>query len=286
VEIIVNKRNKILIMINRNLIFDIGMHTGRDTEFYLKKGFSVISVEANPQLVEIGREKFKSEITNGQLVIIDKAISDTNGSIDFFVFENKDDWGTINPDWNRSMDSNVKTIKVDTVSLKSLIEKYGTPYYLKIDIEGADILCLKSLLKMNERPEYISIELLTPNNLGKEVDSLDILCHLKALGYNKFSISDQSKNNSIKSPQPSLEGQYVNYSFDGATSGLFGKELKGPWLSIDKIATEYLYYFHKLKYFENTKTNLLIRRIKNIFYKKNRDIFNANGWFDVHAKFE
>ncbi len=33
------------------------------------------------------------------------------------------------------------------------------PYYMKIDIEGADILCLKSLLKTKERPTYISVGL-------------------------------------------------------------------------------------------------------------------------------
>ena len=35
----------------KNLIFDIGMHIGQDTEFYLKKGFCVVAVEANPKLV-------------------------------------------------------------------------------------------------------------------------------------------------------------------------------------------------------------------------------------------
>jgi FkbM family methyltransferase len=106
---------------NKNLIFDIGMHTGRDTEFYLEKGFNVISVEANPQLVEKNKEKFKSELENKKLVIVDKAISDKAGMIDFYVFENKDDWGTIIPEWNRSMDPNVKKIKVETITFESLI---------------------------------------------------------------------------------------------------------------------------------------------------------------------
>ncbi len=34
---------------NKSLIIDVGMHTGRDTEFYLKKGFEVIAIEANPR---------------------------------------------------------------------------------------------------------------------------------------------------------------------------------------------------------------------------------------------
>jgi hypothetical protein len=31
-----------------DLIYDVGLHLGEDSEFYLKKGFNVVAVEANP----------------------------------------------------------------------------------------------------------------------------------------------------------------------------------------------------------------------------------------------
>lgn len=34
-----------------NLIYDVGLHRGEDTDFYLKKGFHVVALEANPELV-------------------------------------------------------------------------------------------------------------------------------------------------------------------------------------------------------------------------------------------
>ena len=73
------------------VIYDIGMHAGRDTEFYLKKGFKVIAVEANPILVEKAKAKFKDEINAGRLVIVDKAIApDGTDTIEFgFCFFNK-----------------------------------------------------------------------------------------------------------------------------------------------------------------------------------------------------
>jgi spermidine synthase len=40
-----------------NLIYDIGMHDGSDSEFYLRKGYRVVAVEANPKLVEACRER-------------------------------------------------------------------------------------------------------------------------------------------------------------------------------------------------------------------------------------
>jgi hypothetical protein len=34
----------------RDLIYDIGLHKGEDSEFYLKKGFRVVAIEALPSL--------------------------------------------------------------------------------------------------------------------------------------------------------------------------------------------------------------------------------------------
>jgi hypothetical protein len=33
-----------------NLIYDFGMHDGADTDYYLRKGFRVVAVEADPLL--------------------------------------------------------------------------------------------------------------------------------------------------------------------------------------------------------------------------------------------
>jgi len=31
-----------------NLVYDVGMHTGQDTAYYLFKGYDVVAIEANP----------------------------------------------------------------------------------------------------------------------------------------------------------------------------------------------------------------------------------------------
>ena len=37
-------------MIYEDLIYDVGLHIGQDTAFYLEKGFRVVAIEANPVL--------------------------------------------------------------------------------------------------------------------------------------------------------------------------------------------------------------------------------------------
>jgi 16S rRNA A1518/A1519 N6-dimethyltransferase RsmA/KsgA/DIM1 with predicted DNA glycosylase/AP lyase activity len=57
-----------------DLIYDVGMHTSEDTEFYLKKGFRVVAFEADPELAQRCREKFSAAIEQNRLVIVEGAI--------------------------------------------------------------------------------------------------------------------------------------------------------------------------------------------------------------------
>ena len=51
----------------RDWIFDVGLHKGEDTEFYLKKGFKVVGIEANPLLYQQARERFSEAVNAGRL---------------------------------------------------------------------------------------------------------------------------------------------------------------------------------------------------------------------------
>ncbi len=44
------------------------------------------------------------------------------------------------------------------VDFAGALRKFGAPYYLKIDIEGCDTVCVRSLAEFKERPDYVSIE--------------------------------------------------------------------------------------------------------------------------------
>jgi 16S rRNA A1518/A1519 N6-dimethyltransferase RsmA/KsgA/DIM1 with predicted DNA glycosylase/AP lyase activity len=61
--------------IQGDLIFDVGMHLGEDTEFYLKKGFRVVAIEADPLHCSRVAERFAREVAKRQLVILNVAIT-------------------------------------------------------------------------------------------------------------------------------------------------------------------------------------------------------------------
>src|SRR5262245_38423463 len=86
-------------MADENLIFDIGMHKGEDTDFYLNKGFRVVGVEANPALSDYCTQRFQEACHTGQLIIVSKAVAEYEGTIDFYVNQRFSVWGTANRDW-------------------------------------------------------------------------------------------------------------------------------------------------------------------------------------------
>ena len=66
--------------------------------------------------------------------------------------------------------------------MEDLLLKYGTPFYLKIDIESYDTICLESLFKFKKLPQYISCE-------ASSIKNIELL---NSLGYSKFKLINQS----------------------------------------------------------------------------------------------
>jgi FkbM family methyltransferase len=126
-------------------IYDVGINDGQDSAFYIHKGWRVIAVEANPILCERASRKFAPQIQSNQLTILNVAISDAEGQLDFYVNLDNDHWSSLNPAWGTRANTRYETIKVSSMRFDRLIEHYGVPHYLKIDIEGGDKTVLNQL---------------------------------------------------------------------------------------------------------------------------------------------
>jgi FkbM family methyltransferase len=266
---------------NPNLIYDVGAHKGEDSEFYLKKGFSVVAIEANPDLAESIRTRFAEEINSGRLTVIGAAIARTAGAVEFFANRVNSVWGTIERKWadrNKSLGAPSEIRQVAAVMFDSVLSEHGIPYYLKVDIEGADLLCLEALKKFSDRPKYISIE-------SEKIRWRDLRYEfelLQSLGYDRFKVSNQGTVPGQSPPEPSLEGRYVAHDFAEGSSGLFGDELPGEWLTASGAIKAYRRIFvGYLLFGDNTigqkvlKRTPLLRRYRHLFLP---------SWYDTHAR--
>lgn len=256
---------------NRSLIFDIGCHNGDDANFYLRKGFRVVGVEANPELCAALRRRFANEIKDGSFILVERAIAEYTGDIEFFTFPEIDIWGSIRSEWaERNIKGGVHPLKivVPSITFPSLIEKYGVPYYLKIDIEGADFLCVEGLSQFKERPIYLSIEIEHNSLLKRELKLL------KQLGYSSFKIVDQKSVPQQQLPYPPLEGAYVDSRPTLGATGVFGRELPGSWLTSFGVVT---------RLFQIMAKNKLLGLSKKIPALSALVLSDCGSWYDLHA---
>ncbi len=189
-----------------DLIYDIGMHKGEDTDFYLRKGFRVVGFEANPELVGLCRERFKEFIEQKRLTIVAGAIVDRASiapgqtKVEFYMSETNSVWGTVCPDWaerNQRMGDANTPIEVNVVDLIAVMEAYGVPHYMKIDIEGCDMACVTALRSFEKRPDYVSVET-EKTSFGDIQQQIDVLIEL---GYDGFQSVEQSKIHSLQAPR-------------------------------------------------------------------------------------
>ena len=143
-------------------------------------------------------------------------------------------------------------------------------------MEGADTLCLQQLFSAPERPKYLSIEA----GLKSFEETFNELCLLWQLGYRDFKIVNQALNYRVRCPNPPLEGDYVDYHFDGLCSGPFGEEAPGRWMKIEETFLKYRRILLEQRYFGadgkhyGTILHKLYERLKR----------EPAGWYDFHAK--
>ena len=230
-------------MANEKLVCDIGAHQGEDTEFYLRKGFAVVAVEAVPESCASMERTFDGFLQAGQLRILNIAVSTMAGPVDFYIGETVSVWGTAQPDrvQRNRIPGGGKTrkIRVATRSLVDIIEEYGVPRYCRIDIEGNDLDALKSLIRSPEVPPFISIESETCH-----WDRLmDEFLTFRELGYSRYKIVDQTLVGLQACPRPSREGNDCDHIFQCGSSGLFGDELPGSWLELTEAIEAYRQIF-------------------------------------------
>lgn len=237
--------------VENDLIFDLGLHTGMDAQFYLAKGFRVVGVEASQDLCDRTREFLG--YFGDRLVIVNKALAPRpNEQVSFYVVPDKDDWGSLDRGAAEKGVMTATEIVVETTDLAKLIADHGYPYYIKCDLEGGDAIFLEQLRRVSPLPVFVSVEM----NDGTEADKL------AEIGFEAGQIVNQYFNPGVKAPEPAREGTYVARRFTHETSGLFGHELpRGRWRPLSEIKALY-----------DAWRDL-----------RARDETLAPGWLDLHA---
>lgn len=272
------------------LVYDVGMHDGEDTEFYLRRGFRVVGIEANPVLVARLREKFGREIRTGRLVLVDRAIARAPGQVLFAVNRTMDVWGSIDADFierNRKAGAESDFLPVEAVRFADVVRAHGIPYYLKIDIEGMDMACVEGLWELAAVPKYLSIESAVTSGNACFDRGFTELAQLWSLGYRQFKYVDQSLLERLDGKLLQFEGDRLRYTHVRESSGPFGEDSPGEWSGIKTTLRQ----MRRLIAYQNTigfGGRNFGRLWSRVGARMRRHLTGrrTHSWYDLHARLE
>ncbi len=281
-----------------DLIYDIGMNNGDDAAYYLRRGFRVLAIEANPVLVEQASCRFEREIAAGILSILNIGVSDRDGVFPFWICDTHPEWSSFDRAVASRNDADHHQIMIASRPFRSIIREFGSPYYLKVDIEGNDICCLRDLTA-SDPPRYVSFE-----KSKRAVESLTLLHNL---GYTGFKLISQyhylpleyppaRETLSYASSQKLLHSRNLllrvvrkagakrwlerpanqarsrhGWTFPPGSSGPFGEDLPGRWQRFDEI----------LETFAKANSDLRAKQPSDFWNDQ-----DFSFWADFHVKRE
>lgn len=161
------------------LCFDLGAHHGESAAVLLEAGAGqVLSVEACHANYTKLVERWQGD---PRVLTLHAAVMDVPGLVTLSRAAQRDGLSTIYPEKWAEMYSDADYQPpelVPAVNLSLLMERFGVPHFLKVDVEGAE---LPVLLDLEETPQYVSFEF-----HGRYMqDARDCLDLLRSRGYTK-----------------------------------------------------------------------------------------------------
>lgn len=168
-----------------DLVFDVGCNLGGKTEEYFRRGAKVIGFEPQPACIQHLLNKF----SNNKNVTIEPIGLDSYRGIAFIYESDAHTISSMSLDFINTVKKErfagyrwKDKIQISVNTLDHMIEKHGTPSYIKIDVEGYELNVLKGL---TQKIDVISIEF-TPelcDNTIKCMDYLETICSDSTYNY-------------------------------------------------------------------------------------------------------
>ena len=141
------------------LVFDLGANVGTMTRVFSSLGARILAVEPNPDCVR------HIELTTSRkaVEVLQAAVSDTNGLAVLKVSDRKDKMSSLSDEWRDTVSKQNadyvgmwnRELTVPSVTLDTLTERCGRPYYIKIDVEGHEEQVIQGLSHL---PPLLSFE--------------------------------------------------------------------------------------------------------------------------------
>jgi len=217
-----------------DLILDVGANLGYKADIFLRLGARVIAVEPDETNQEILQQKFLHfRLRRKPLTVIGSAVSSSNSVQTMWVDSPGSAKNTLSHKWVETLASDsarfgetltfARKTEVKTITLDELIEKYGLPFFVKIDVEGHELSVLQGL----HRPvPYLSFEVNLPEFRPEGLECIKLLGSLAPQG--RFNYTDDCRRGLAAGEWLDVEEfSAVFESFEAESIEVFWQSLAG-----------------------------------------------------------
>lgn len=126
-----------------DLVFDLGAHVGNRTRAFRALGCRVVALEPQPNCARVLRTLFRGA---GGITVVESAVGASAGRVRLTVNERHPTLSTAADAWleERRRDPRFANIRWDhavtvaSTTLDDLIERFGQPAFVKVDVEGGE----------------------------------------------------------------------------------------------------------------------------------------------------
>jgi FkbM family methyltransferase len=169
-----------------DLIFDVGANVGEKTDVFTRVGARVIAIEPDERNQQLLRGRFlKYRFSPKSVIVVGKAASDKTSIETMWIDGPGSALNTLSQKWVDALKGHKERFAntpdllefaekrtVQTTTLEQLASEYGSPFFVKIDVEGYELTVLKGL----RRPvPYLSYEVNLPEFRREGLQCLHIL---------------------------------------------------------------------------------------------------------------
>jgi len=182
-----------------SVVIDIGANVGEKADIFLRLGAKVVAVEPDTANQLILRQRFcQWRLNKKPVIVVGKAVSDREGSSTFYVNGSNPALSTLNQKWvtvlgkdelrfGTAMTFSDQRV-VETTTLDKLVDEFGSPSFVKIDVEGWEPEVLRGL---NSPVRCLSFEVNLPEFAAEGRQCIDRLSEIDSDGTFNFAASCQ-----------------------------------------------------------------------------------------------